>query len=154
MKLQTFWLIIILKADDCGLKSHAELIRQAIKADNKIKELVRKVTGFASNNSEFKENYEYLRIPLMENYTSLQSKLAHVREFKVFNQQRLQLEQQIILAISKLNSSKSENCVKDFKKLRKHLVSKLTDTNIKKLEALKEAEKRAKGNFSQKFATQ
>uniref|UniRef100_A0A6P4EI88 Uncharacterized protein LOC108043625 n=1 Tax=Drosophila rhopaloa TaxID=1041015 RepID=A0A6P4EI88_DRORH len=144
MKLETFWLIIILKAGlvECGLKSHAELIRQAIKIDNKIKDIVRKVTGFAKGNLEFKESYENLRIPLMENYTSLNSKLVHVREFEAYNNERLQLEQSIILAINKLKVSSSENCEKLNKNVRKELVSKLTDTNTKKREALKNLENR------------
>ncbi|XP_041564720.1 uncharacterized protein LOC108149210 isoform X2 [Drosophila elegans] len=138
MKLATILFSIILKAGlvECGLKSHAELIRQAIKVDNKIKDLVRKVTGFAKGNSEFKESYENLRIPLMENYTSLHSKLEHIREFEVYNRERLRLEQSIILTISKLNIPTSESCKKFYKSLRKNLVSKLTDTNIKKHEAI------------------
>ncbi|XP_050746079.1 uncharacterized protein LOC122818569 isoform X1 [Drosophila biarmipes] len=139
MKVATAWLFIILNADmnECGLKSHAELILQAIKVDNKIKDLVRKVTGFAKGNSEFKEKYENLRIPLMENYTSLHKKLDQVRVFETYNKERLHLEKNILMAIYKINTSSSENCKKFHKNLRKHLVLKLSDSNINKNETLK-----------------
>ncbi|XP_070854362.1 uncharacterized protein [Drosophila suzukii] len=144
MNLAIVWLFIILSADmnECGLKSHAELIRQAIRVDNKIKDLVRKVTGFAKGNSEFKEKYENLRIPLMQNYTSLHNKIDHVKVFEDYNKERLYLEKSILSVIFKINTSTSENCKIIHKSLRKHLVLKLTDSNVKKIEALKYVQNR------------
>ncbi|XP_039227530.1 uncharacterized protein LOC26535118 isoform X2 [Drosophila yakuba] len=143
MQLGIICLIIMLQAgkNDCGIKSHAELIRLAIKADNKIKDLIHNVSGFVNGNSEFKEKYENLRIPLMENYTSLPTKLAHIREFKAYNKERLNLEEGIKSAISKLHTTMSEDCQKLSAKLRKQLLLMLVATNKKKIDALDNFEK-------------
>ncbi|XP_026838624.1 uncharacterized protein LOC26526646, partial [Drosophila erecta] len=138
MQLATICLILMLQAgkNECGLKSHAELIRLAIKADNKIKDLIHKVSGFVKGNSEFKDNYENLRIPLMENYTSLPTKLVHIREFKVYNMERLNLEERIKSAISKLHTPISDDCKNLSTNLRKHMLLMLVATNKKKIDAL------------------
>nr|NP_001286138.1 uncharacterized protein Dmel_CG44102, isoform C [Drosophila melanogaster]AHN55936.1 uncharacterized protein Dmel_CG44102, isoform C [Drosophila melanogaster] len=143
MQLATICFVIMLQAgiNECGLKSHAELIRLAIKADNKIKDLIHKVSGFVKGNSEFKENYENLRIPLMENYTSLPTKLAHIREFKAYNMERLHLEQRIISEISKLHTPISEDCDKLSANVRKHLFLMLVAANKKKIDALENIKK-------------
>ncbi|XP_070069481.1 uncharacterized protein [Drosophila takahashii] len=142
MNRAIFCLFIVLKAGmtECGLKSHAELIRQADKVDKKIKAY--KLTGFAKGNSEFDENYKNLRIPLSENYTNLHNKLEHIRVFEAYNKERLQLEKGIMSIISKMNTSTTENCEKFYKKLRQHLVLKLTDANLNKMEALKNIQNR------------
>ncbi|XP_039147608.2 uncharacterized protein LOC27207406 isoform X2 [Drosophila simulans] len=143
MQLTTICFVIVLQAgiNECGLKSHAELIRLAIKADNKIKDLIHKVSGFVKGNSEFKENYENLRIPLMENYTSLPTKLAHIREFKAYNMERLHLEQRIISAISKLHTPMSEDCDKLSANVRKQLFLMLVSSNKRKIDALENLKK-------------
>lgn len=123
-----------------GLKSHAELIRQATKADKKIMVLAFNITGFAKNNLQFKENYENLKNPLLENYTSLHSKLIQIREFTFYNKERLDLEQSIVLTLANQKISFSKQCNKLHQRHRKLLISKLTDSNFAKIEALKKVE--------------
>jgi len=77
----------------------------------------------------------------MENYTSLPTKLAHIREFKAYNMERLHLEQRIISEISKLHTPISEDCDKLSANVRKHLFLMLVAANKKKIDALENIKK-------------
>lgn len=124
----------------CGLKSHAELIQQALIADKKLMVLALSVSGFTNKNSQFMENYKYLKIALFENYTSLRDKLLHIRKFNTYNKERLQLEQRILSSLSKLRTPTFKNCEEFNLNQRVHLNSMLTETNIEKLKGLGKAQ--------------
>lgn len=98
------------------------------------------ITGFANNNLQFKKNYENLKNPLIENYTSLHSKLIQIREFTFYNKERIDLEQSIVLALFNQKLSLLKQCNKLHQMHRKLLISKLTDSNSAKHETLKKIE--------------